>query len=128
MLQPRSRFRILCSITIHVSRKGQHDQFIQGEGLDTMYDALWFAVAMVNSYRATGDPYYKEVLTRWQLPFYLKLLNHSDELSDTGGYAHLISAASQWLLYLDGKKDWQTHRIPAAEAELPAASASEQRR
>jgi len=60
--------------------------------------------------------------------FYLRMLNHSDELSDTGGYAHLISAASQWLLYLDGKKDWQTHRIPAAEAELPAASASEQRR
>jgi len=25
-----------------------------------------------------------------------------DELSDTGGYAHLISAASQWLLYLEG--------------------------
>jgi hypothetical protein len=35
-----------------------------------------------------------------------------DELSDTGGYAHLISAASQWLLYLEGKNDWQVHRPP----------------
>ncbi|MCL4854201.1 MAG: hypothetical protein KJZ78_22805 [Bryobacteraceae bacterium] len=40
-----------------------------------------------------------------------------DELSDTGGYAHLISAACQWLLYLEGKNDWQFHRIPAAEAQ-----------
>ena len=64
----------------HVARKGQHDQFIQGEGLDTMHDGAWFAVAMVNAYRATGDPFYKEVLTRWQLPFYLKMLNRSDEL------------------------------------------------
>jgi hypothetical protein len=37
-----------------------------------------------------------------------------DELSDTGGYAHLISAASQWLLYLDGRNDWQLHQVPAA--------------
>jgi hypothetical protein len=34
-----------------------------------------------------------------------------DEFSDAGGYAHLISAASQWLLWLDGKKDWETHRV-----------------
>jgi len=64
----------------HVARRGQHDQFIQGEALDTMHDGAWFAIAMVNAFRATGDPYYKEVLTRWQLPFYLKMLNHSDEL------------------------------------------------
>jgi hypothetical protein len=64
----------------HVARQGQHDQFIQGEGLDTMHDGAWFAVAMAGAYRATGDPFYKEVLTRWQLPFYLRMLNHSDEL------------------------------------------------
>jgi hypothetical protein len=29
-----------------------------------------------------------------------------DEFSDTGGYAHLISAAAQWILYLEGKADW----------------------
>ena len=64
----------------HVARKGRHDQFIQGEGLDTMHDGAWFAVAMVNASRATGDPLYKEILTRWQLPFYLKMLNCCDEL------------------------------------------------
>jgi hypothetical protein len=64
----------------HVARKGQHDQFIQGEALDTMHDGAWFAAAMVAAYRTTGDPFYKDVLTRWQLPFYLKMLNHSDEL------------------------------------------------
>ncbi len=54
--------------------------WVQGEALDTMHDGAWFAVAMVNAYRATGDPFYKEILTRWQLPFYLKMLNHGDEL------------------------------------------------
>jgi hypothetical protein len=32
-----------------------------------------------------------------------------DKLSDSGGYAHLISAASQWILYLEGKSDWEAH-------------------
>lgn len=54
--------------------------WVQGEALDTMHDGAWFAVAMVNAYRATGDPFYKEILTKWQLPFYLKMLNHGDEL------------------------------------------------
>lgn len=54
----------------HVSHQGQYDQFIQGEGLDTMHDGAWFAAAMVDAYRATGEPFYKEVLTRWQLPFW----------------------------------------------------------
>jgi len=35
-----------------------------------------------------------------------------ERLSDSGGYAHLISAAAQWLLYLEGKKDWEVHGIP----------------
>ena len=64
----------------HVERKGRVDQFIQGEALDTMHDGAWFAAALVNAYRATGDPFYKESLTQWVLPFYLKMLNHSDEL------------------------------------------------
>jgi hypothetical protein len=63
-----------------VAKKGQFDQFVQGEALDTMHDGAWFAAAMVNAYRATGDPFYKEVLTRYQLPFYCKMLNHSDTL------------------------------------------------
>ncbi len=30
-----------------------------------------------------------------------------DEFSDTGGYAHLISAAAQWILYKEGHADWE---------------------
>ncbi len=63
-----------------VERKGQVDQFIQGEALDTMHDGAWFAAALVHAYRATGDRFYKEFLTQWVLPFYLKMLNHGDEL------------------------------------------------
>lgn len=63
-----------------VAKKGTPQQWIQGEALDTMHDGAWFACAMVNAYRATGDAFYKDVLTKWQLPFYLKMLNHSDEL------------------------------------------------
>ncbi len=30
-----------------------------------------------------------------------------DRYSDSGGYAHLLSAASEWLLYQEGKRDWE---------------------
>lgn len=60
--------------------RGKFDQFVQGEALDTMHDGAWFACAMVHAVRATHDPYYRDVLVRWQLPFYLKMLNHGDEL------------------------------------------------
>jgi hypothetical protein len=62
------------------ARKDQLGQWIQGEALDTMHDGSWFAVAMVNAFRATNDPFYKQLLLEWQLPFYLRMLNHSDEL------------------------------------------------
>jgi hypothetical protein len=61
-------------------RAGQHDQWIQGEALDTMHDGAWFAAALATAHRATGDPFYKGFLAQWVLPFYLKMLNHSDEL------------------------------------------------
>ena len=32
--------------------------------------------------------------------------------ADAGGYAHLISAAAQWALYLEGKRDWELQNIP----------------
>lgn len=64
----------------NTKRAGQHDQWIQGEALDTMHDGAWFAAALVNAYRATGDRYYRDLLTQWVLPFYLKMLNHSDTL------------------------------------------------
>ena len=35
-----------------------------------------------------------------------------DAFSDTGGYAHLISAAAQWILYLEEKRDWDVHKLP----------------
>jgi len=76
-------------------RKGQFDQFVQGEGLDTMHDGAWLAAAMVNAYRATGEEFYKEFLTKWQLPFYLKMLNHSDELF-TGKGAVAREGATPW--------------------------------
>jgi hypothetical protein len=69
---------------LDVRRKGQFDQFVQGEALDTMHDGAWLAAALATAYRATGDPFYREFLTRWLLPFYLKMLNHSDELFATG--------------------------------------------
>ena len=34
-------------------------------------------------------------------------------ISDSGGYAHLISACAQWLLYVEHKSDWKTHHVPA---------------
>jgi hypothetical protein len=87
-----------------VERKGQFDQFVQGEALDTMHDGAWLAAAMVNAYRATGDAFYKDFLTRWQLPFYLKMLNHSDELF-SGRHNHARpdrqgtwKDAKEWLL------------------------------
>jgi hypothetical protein len=38
-----------------------------------------------------------------------------DALSDTGGYAYLISARSQWILYLEGKCDREVHHIPRCD-------------
>jgi hypothetical protein len=35
-----------------------------------------------------------------------------ENFSDSGGYAHLISAASQWIFYLEGRRDWHEARIP----------------
>lgn len=63
-----------------VAKKGKPGQWVQGEALDTMHDGAWFARGLVEAARATGDPYYEEFLTRWVLPFYLKMLNRSDTL------------------------------------------------
>ena len=35
-----------------------------------------------------------------------------DDMSDAGGYAHLLSAGAQWLLHLEGKRDWEVHQLP----------------
>jgi hypothetical protein len=38
-----------------------------------------------------------------------------DHFSDSGGYAHLLHAAAEWLMYLEGKRDWESHRVPKVE-------------
>lgn len=68
---------------LDVKRSGHFDQFVQGEALDTMHDGAWFAAALVNAWRTTGDPFYKELPRDCVLPFYLKMLNHSDALFTT---------------------------------------------
>jgi len=82
---PKSQQRGMVYEYFDVARKGQFDQFVQGEGLDTMHDGAWLAAALVNAWRATGDPFYREFLAEWILPFYLKMLNHSDELFTAKG-------------------------------------------
>src|SRR5205823_15044532 len=77
---PRSPQRGMVYEYLDVRRKGQFGQFVQGEALDTMHDGAWLAAALVNAYRGTGDGYYKDFLCRWILPFYCKMLNHSDTL------------------------------------------------
>ena len=82
---PKSAQRGMVYEYLDMPRRGQLDQFVQGEGLDTMHDGAWFAAALVNAHRATGDPFYRSFLADWVLPFYLKMLNHSDELFTTKG-------------------------------------------
>lgn len=65
---------------LDMRRRGQFDQFVQGEALDTMHDGAWFGAALVSAYRATGDRYYYDLLTGYVLPFYCKVLNNSDAL------------------------------------------------
>ncbi|MGC3972119.1 MAG: hypothetical protein QM775_33705 [Pirellulales bacterium] len=84
--------------------RGQVDQYVQGEALDTMHDGAWFAAALVAAYRATGDDFYKQTLVERVLPFYLKMLNHSDELF-TSDVVHVRTdrrdvwkTSKEWLL------------------------------
>jgi hypothetical protein len=93
----------------HAARKGEKDQFIQGEALDTMHDGAWLAAALVNASRASGDELYRELLGEWILPFYLKMLNHSDRLF-TARHNHarperrrLWSESKAWL-FQEGEK------------------------
>src|SRR5262245_26995973 len=63
-----------------VKRQGQFDQWVQGEALDTMHDGAWLAAALARTHRTTREPLYHDFLARWQLPFYARVLNHSDTL------------------------------------------------
>jgi lysophospholipase L1-like esterase len=86
---------------LDVKRKGQFDQFVQGEALDTMHDGAWLAAALAGAHRATGEPFYKQFLAEWQLPFYLKMLNHSDELFNT---AHNHARPDRQKLWTNSKE------------------------
>ena len=55
-------------------------RWMQGEALDTMHDGAWFGAALASAARTTGDRHYEDLLAQWILPFYLKMLNHSDTL------------------------------------------------
>lgn len=94
---------------LDVTRKGQFDQFVQGEALDTMHDGAWFAAAMANAVRAEADPLCAEMLRRWQLPFYCLMLNNSDRLF-SGKVRHVRpdrektwSETKEWL-FQEGEK------------------------
>src|SRR5438093_1534799 len=77
---PKSEQRGMTYEYCDVTRKGQPDQWVQGEALDTMLDGAWLGIALVEAARATNDPAYKDFLTQWTLPFYCRMLNHSDTL------------------------------------------------
>lgn len=83
-------------------KRGQPDQFIQGEALDTMHDGAWFANAMVNAHRATGEAHYREVLVKWLLPFYLKMMNHGAELFSNDAVDVREDARDTW----KNSKEW----------------------
>ena len=42
------------------------------------------------------------------------------EISDAGGYAHLISTMALWLIYQDGKREWEVIREQFPETAKPA--------
>jgi len=42
------------------------------------------------------------------------------EISDAGGYAHLIHAIALWLIYEDGKREWEIVRKNFPEEPIPA--------
>jgi hypothetical protein len=108
------------------ARKGQHDQWVQGEA--RQHPGLWEQRRQkANLYANSSEAQVKAALERelalglrtWQAVF--------DELgyiptgmgearwqrfSDSGGYAHLLKAAAHWLLYLEDKRDWELHAVP----------------
>ena len=79
-------------------------EHVQGEALDTMHDGAWLAAAFAAAARATGDEFYRDALERWSLPFYCKMLNHSDTLFEgktvhvRGDRVETWKGSKEWLL------------------------------
>jgi hypothetical protein len=80
---PKSPQRGMVYEYVDTTRLGKPDRWVQGEALDTMHDGAWYALAMAHAFRATGDRTYRDFLKEYQLPFYTRVLNHSDTLFDT---------------------------------------------
>jgi len=49
------------------------------------------------------------------VPTGMGTMTYWDNYSDAGGYAHLIAAGAQWLLYLGGARDWEAQKVPAGK-------------
>jgi hypothetical protein len=97
---PKSEQRGMTYEYFDVMRKGQPDQWVQGEALDTMHDGAWLGVALVEAARATGDRTYQDFLTQWTLPFYCRMLNHSDRFfsakrDDVAAKGHIFGKEHQ---------------------------------
>jgi len=56
------------------------DRKIQAFALDTMHDGAWFANGLLVADRACPDRGYLDRVLKYELPFYVNLLNHSDVL------------------------------------------------
>lgn len=63
---------------------------VQDFGLDTMHDGAWFASAMVTAHRIDPEGGYLRRVQRFQVPFYVNVLKHSDRL-----FPHMIPREGQ---------------------------------
>jgi hypothetical protein len=53
---------------------------VQEFGLDSMHDGAWFTSAMVAMHRADPEGHWLERAQKYQVPFYINMLIHSDRL------------------------------------------------
>lgn len=56
------------------------DRKVQAFGLDTMHDGAWFASSLLVADRACPERGYLDRVLKYEVPFYVNLLNHSDAL------------------------------------------------
>ena len=90
-------------------KKSPPECFVQGEALDTMHDGAWLAAALVHARIAKDEPLYKDLLEKYLLPFYCRMLNHSHEIfSNKVNHARPSAQdtwknSREWLLQ-DGEK------------------------
>lgn len=56
------------------------DQRIQGFGLDAMHDGAWFTAAMMTAERIDPEGPYLEQALKYQIPFYVYMINNADRL------------------------------------------------